>query len=95
MGLTSTGAKRSWGISISISISISTGELHLATSPALARALTGAGFAKPFPWGAGNEEWLLRNICSEADASHAERLMRLAYDDLSSKPEAELLKDLA
>ena len=66
------------------------GDLHLATPPALGRALLSAGLARRFPWAAGSE-WVLYPIRSEADAHHAERLLRLAYDALGGTPEAELL----
>lgn len=68
------------------------GELHLATR--LAQALVGAGLAQPFPF-AGVGEWLLYSIRSEADARHAEWLMRLAYDHLGGTLEPELVGALS
>jgi hypothetical protein len=53
------------------------GDLHLALSPALARALIAAKLAQRFPF-AGREEWVLYPMRSEADIVHAEWLMRLA-----------------
>ncbi len=70
------------------------GELHLAAPPALARALLGNGLARPFPW-ADTNEWVLYHIRSEADAHHAERLIRLAYDHLGGTSEPELLGRVA
>lgn len=69
------------------------GELHLAAPPALTRALLGAGLAQPFPWASG-DEWVLYRIRSEADARHAERLIRLSYDHLGGTSEAELVGTL-
>lgn len=66
------------------------GELHLATSPALARSLIRAELARPFPW-ADTEEWVVYRIGSERDTRHAEWLLRLAYDHLGGAPEPELL----
>ena len=66
------------------------GEMHLATPPALTRALIGAGLARPFPWASG-DDWVLYRIRSEADARHAERLLVLSYDSLGGAAEAELL----
>jgi hypothetical protein len=69
------------------------GDLHLALSPDLARALIAAKFAQRFPF-AGCEEWVLYHIRSEANTTHAEWLMRLAYDYLGGAPEIELIKTL-
>lgn len=70
------------------------GEVHLATSPAIARALVGAGAAQPFPWAAAGE-WVTYRIRSEADMRHAGRLMRMAYDYLGGTPEIELIEALS
>ena len=70
------------------------GEVHLATSPAIARALIDAGAAQPFPW-AGAGEWVTCRIRSEADMRHAGRLMRMAYDYLGGTPETELIEALS
>ena len=69
------------------------GELHLAASSALVRALIGAGLARPFPW-SNTDEWMLYNIRSESDAQQAEKLIRLAYDYLGGTPEPELISRL-
>ena len=66
------------------------GEVHLATPPALTRALIEAGLASPFRWASAND-WVMYRIRSEADARHAERLLRLAYDSLGGASEGELL----
>lgn len=67
------------------------GELHLATSPALASALVRARLARPMPWG-GAGEWVSCRIRGEEGLRHAEWLLRLAYDHLGGTPEAELLR---
>ena len=69
------------------------GDLHLATPPALGRALIASGLARPFPWAMG-DEWVTYRIRSEADARHAERLLRLSYDYLGGTPETELIGTL-
>ena len=46
------------------------GELHLATSPTIARALVDRGLAVPFRW--PGEEWVMYMIRSDEDACHAE-----------------------
>lgn len=70
------------------------GEVHLATSPAIARALVGAGAAQPFPW-AGAGEWVTFRMRAEADVRHAERLMRMAYDYLGGTSEAKVIEVLS
>jgi hypothetical protein len=70
------------------------GDLHLALSPTLARALITAKLAQRFPF-AGCEEWVLYQTRSKTDAAHAEWLMRLAYDYLGGTPEIELVRGLA
>lgn len=70
------------------------GELHLAASPGLARALVAAKLARPAPW-EGCEEWVLYSIRSEREARLAGRFMRLAYDYLGGTPECELVGALA
>ena len=70
------------------------GALHLATSPALGRALIGAGLARPFPYADG-DVWVLYRVRSTADVRHAEWLLRLAYDQLGGAPEHELLARVA
>ncbi len=67
------------------------GEVHLATSPAIARALIAAGAAERFPW-AGTGEWATYRIRSGAGLRHAERLFRLSYDYLGGKAEAALIE---
>ena len=66
------------------------GEVHFATSPAIARALIAAGVAKRFPW-AGAGEWTTYCIRSGAGLRHAELLFRLGYDYLGGAPEAPLI----
>ena len=67
------------------------GEVHLATSPAIARALIAAGAAERFPW-AGAGEWATYRIRSEAGLRHAERLFRLSYDYLGGAFEAAMIE---
>ena len=66
------------------------GELHLATSPALAPALVQAGLAQLMPWG-GAGEWVTYRIRGAVGLRHAEWLLRLGYDHLGGTPETELL----
>ncbi len=70
------------------------GDLHLATSPTLARALIKAGLALRFPF-AGCEEWVLYRMRTEADVRQAESLMRLAYEYLGGTQEEELINSLS
>ena len=70
------------------------GELPRAPSPAIARALIGAGLAQPFPW-ADTGEWVVYRVDAPADARHAEWLLRLAYDHLGGAPEPVLLERVA
>lgn len=70
------------------------GDLHLASSPALARALIQAGLALRFPF-EGCEEWVLFRTRTEADVLHAGKLMRLAYEYLGGAQEDELISSLA
>ena len=70
------------------------GEIYLATSLAIARALIGAKLAQPFPW-AGAGEWVTYRIRSRADVRHAERRSRLAYDYLGGTPETKLIETLS
>ena len=70
------------------------GDLHLALSPPLARAIVQAGLALRFPF-AGCEEWVLYPMRTESDVQHAGKLMRLAYDYLGGVPEAQLIESLA
>ena len=65
------------------------------TSPAIARALIRAEAAQPFPWAAGNAEWVTWRIRSVADLRHAERLMRMAYEHLGGTPETGLIEALS
>lgn len=69
------------------------GEVHLATSPAIARALIGAQLAEPFPWSRAGE-WVTYRIHSEEGIRHAERLMRMAYDYLGGTPDFDLIEAL-
>ena len=66
------------------------GEIHLATSPAITRALIAAGAAERFPW-AGAAEWTTYRVRSRADLRHAERLFRLGYDYLGGASEDALV----
>ncbi len=68
------------------------GEMHLATSPSIARALIERRFAIPFRW--PGAEWVMFMIRSDKDARHAERLMRLGYDYLGSASEAALIAEM-
>ena len=70
------------------------GEVHLAPSPAITRALIAAGAAERFPW-ADNGEWATYRIRSEAGLRHAERLFRLGYDYLGGASETGLVKAAA
>lgn len=70
------------------------GEVHLATSPAITRALIAAGAAERFPW-AGTGEWSAYRIRSQAGLDHAERLFRLGYDYLGGVSEAALVEEVA
>lgn len=65
------------------------GEVHLATSPAITRALVAAGAAERFPW-AGAGEWTTYRIYSGAGVRHAEKLFLLGYDYLGGTPEVAL-----
>ena len=69
------------------------GEVHVATSPEITRALIAAGAAKRFPW-AGAGEWATYRICSAAGLRHAERLFRLGYDYLGGGSEAALIESV-
>ena len=66
------------------------GDLHIATSPALACALVTARLAGKFPF-AGCEEWVLYCMRTEDDVRQAELLMRLAYEYLSGTQEEKLI----
>ncbi len=70
------------------------GDLHLATSSAIAKALIKAKLALRFPY-AGCEEWVLYRIRTEADVRQAESLMRLAYEYLGGTQEEELIRSLS
>lgn len=70
------------------------GDLHLATSPAIAKALIHAGLALRFPF-ADCEEWVLFRMRTEADVRQAEMLMRVAYDYLGGTQEDQLIRSLA
>lgn len=67
------------------------GDVHLATSPGLRRALVELGLAKPFPF-AGYDDWVLFCIRDETDADQAEWLFRLAYDLLRGEAEDALIE---
>lgn len=70
------------------------GDLHLASSPALRRALVAHGLAKPFPFG-GDDDWVLFHIGRPGDAEQAEWLLRLAYDLLPGEGEDALVERVA
>ena len=65
------------------------GEVHLATSPSIARALIERGLATRFRW--PGAEWAMFFIRSERDARHAEWLFRLGYDHLGGASDASLV----
>ncbi len=69
------------------------GDLHVATSPKLARALIHARVALPFPF-PRQEEWVLYRLRKAEDMQVAESLMRLAYDHLGGISEATLIRSL-
>lgn len=56
------------------------GEVHLATTPALQKALVAAKLARVFRYAEG---WVEFDIESEADADHALWLFRLNYDRIT------------
>ena len=70
------------------------GDLHLATSPAIARALINARAALTFPF-AGCEEWILHRMRTVADVNQGEYLMRLGYEYLGGTPEEALISSLS
>lgn len=65
------------------------GDVHIVTTPTLAAAMIAGGFGRRAPWAA--DDWVVFNIGDDADIVPAERLMRLAYDNLGGVPEAELI----
>ena len=65
------------------------GELHLATSPTIAKALIDQGLATRFRW--PGSEWVMFIVRTDADARHAVWLMRLGYDHLDGVPDATLM----
>ncbi|WP_223649689.1 luciferase family protein [Hymenobacter psoromatis] len=72
------------------------GEAHLATSPALGRALVSHGLARPLRWGgAAYRGWTEFSIRTAADAAHATWLFQLNYQRLQGRPEAELVAEIA
>jgi hypothetical protein len=70
------------------------GEVHLALSPAITRALIAAGAAERFPW-SGAGEWITYRIRSERRLRHAELLFRLGYDYLGGVSETALMAAVA
>ncbi len=56
------------------------GELHLATSPAIAGELIARRLATRFRW--PGDEWCMFTIRSDEDARHAIWLLRIGYDHL-------------
>jgi hypothetical protein len=67
------------------------GEIHLATSAALRRALVARRLARPFPYYA---TWVEADIGDAAEAAHAAWLFRLNHRRLSGAAEGDLVAEI-
>ncbi len=71
------------------------GDVHLATSPALGQALVAGGLARPLRWGgAAYRGWTEFAVRTAADAAHATWLFELNYRRLRGRPERELVAEV-
>jgi hypothetical protein len=68
------------------------GEIHLALTKALKKAIIDSGFAEPFRWDANFVQFSIKNRHS---AQHALWLFRLAYDRIKGMNESDLLTRIA
>lgn len=72
------------------------GDVHLATSPTLGRALVASGLARPMRFGGVQYGgWTEFRIRTTADAAHATWLFGLNYQCLRGRPEVELVAEIA
>ncbi|AMR25491.1 hypothetical protein A0257_22635 (plasmid) [Hymenobacter psoromatis] len=72
------------------------GDVHLATSPALGQALVAGGWARPMCFGGVQYRgWTEFRVRTTADAAHATWLFELNYQCLRGRPEAELVAEIA
>ncbi len=68
------------------------GDVHLASSPALGQTLVAGGLARPLRFGgAAYQGWTEFRVQTAADAAQAAWLFELNYQRLRGRPEAELL----
>lgn len=71
------------------------GDVHLASSPALGQALVASGWARPLRFGGAQYVgWTEFHVRTAADAAHATRLFELNYQRLRGRPEAELVAEI-
>jgi Family of unknown function (DUF5519) len=72
------------------------GDVHLASSPALGQALVAGGLARPMRFGGVQYGgWTEFRIRTAADAAQAAWLFELNYQRLQGRPEAELIAEIA